>query len=140
MHFDSKTAAIELPRALQAMLARDAGEPAPAIARRGFLKLGAASGFALGAFPLGALAQSVTERGIHLKDGGFIEAGTVVCTIGTTARPLLAGLGLPMVNNRRAYFSWQLGEEGLHSWHFLEETACRPIPTTWLKELSLSGT
>lgn len=57
MHFDIKTAATELPKALQAMLARDAAEPAPAIARRSFLKLGAASGFALGAFPLATLAQ-----------------------------------------------------------------------------------
>ena len=49
-------------------------------------------------------------------------------------------VGFPtMVNNRRAFFSWQLGEEGLHSWHFAEETAGRPIPAAWLKELSLTG-
>jgi isoquinoline 1-oxidoreductase beta subunit len=57
MHFDSTTAATELPKALQAMLARDGGESTPGIARRHFLKLGAASGFALGAFPLATLAQ-----------------------------------------------------------------------------------
>ncbi|MCI0680608.1 MAG: DUF2203 domain-containing protein [Gemmataceae bacterium] len=52
----------------------------------------------------------------------------------------LGRVGFPtMVNNRRAFFSWQLGEHGLHSWHFAEETACRPIPTAWLKELSLAG-
>jgi NADH dehydrogenase len=49
---------------------------------------------------LGGLAQSVTEQGIHLKDGGFIEAGTVVCTIGTSASPLIASLGLPLLYNR----------------------------------------
>ncbi len=49
-------------------------------------------------------------------------------------------VGFPtMVNNRRAFFSWQLGEDGLHNWHFAEEDACRPIPTAWLKELSLAG-
>src|SRR5262245_3031703 len=49
-------------------------------------------------------------------------------------------VGFPtMVNNRRAYFSWHLGEDGLHSWHFAEENACRPIPAAWLKELTLSG-
>jgi hypothetical protein len=49
-------------------------------------------------------------------------------------------VGFPtMVNNRRAYFSWRLGEDGLHSWHFAEESACRPIPAAWLKELTLSG-
>lgn len=49
-------------------------------------------------------------------------------------------VGFPtMVNNRRAYFSWQLGEEGLHSWHFAEEVASRPIPAAWLKELSVAA-
>jgi hypothetical protein len=48
-------------------------------------------------------------------------------------------VGFPtMVNNRRAYFSWRPGENGLHSWHFAEESVCRPIPAAWLKELSLS--
>ena len=59
MNFESTLAASELPRALRAMLEREAGTPAGGIARRTFLKLGAAagSGFALGAFPLGAGAQ-----------------------------------------------------------------------------------
>jgi NADH dehydrogenase len=47
-----------------------------------------------------ALAQSVTEDGIHLQDGSAIEAGTVVCTIGTAPSPLIAALGLPMIGNR----------------------------------------
>lgn len=59
MHFEPHS--LELPKALQAMLSRDAGHTpggdTPGIARRSFLKLGAASGFALGAFPLGASAQ-----------------------------------------------------------------------------------
>jgi len=51
-----------------------------------------------------------------------------------------ARVGFPtMVNNRRAFFSWRPGEEGLHSWHFAEETVCRPIPAAWLKELTFSG-
>jgi len=49
-------------------------------------------------------------------------------------------VGFPtMVNNRRAFFSWQKGEEGLNSWHFAEEESCRPIPPAWLKEISLLG-
>ena len=49
-------------------------------------------------------------------------------------------VGFPtMVNNRRAFFSWQLGEDGLHSWHFAEEDASRPIPAAWLKELTVAG-
>jgi hypothetical protein len=48
----------ELPRALQLMLARDADTPSVAeLPRRSFLKLGAASGFALGVFPLLSQAQ-----------------------------------------------------------------------------------
>jgi len=49
-------------------------------------------------------------------------------------------VGFPtLVNNRRAFFSWQSGEEGLHSWHFAEETVFRPIPPAWLKELAVAG-
>lgn len=58
MHLDTNTATTELPRALQAMWARNAGgEPSAGMARRSFLKLGVASGFALGAFPVATLAQ-----------------------------------------------------------------------------------
>jgi NADH dehydrogenase len=46
------------------------------------------------------LAQAVTERGIRLKDGSHIEAGTIICTIGTTVSPLIASCGLPMRYNR----------------------------------------
>ncbi|MFZ5549068.1 MAG: molybdopterin cofactor-binding domain-containing protein [Pseudomonadota bacterium] len=56
-HADGRDLAHELPKALRHMLARDAGAPAAGIARRSFLKLSAASGFALGAFPLAAAAQ-----------------------------------------------------------------------------------
>jgi hypothetical protein len=49
-------------------------------------------------------------------------------------------VGFPtMVNNRRAFFSWQPSEDGLHSWHFAEESLCRPIPPAWMKEISMSA-
>src|SRR5439155_9126325 len=48
----------------------------------------------------GAVAQAVTDDGIRLQDGSGIDASTVVCTIGTTVSPLLASLGLPLVNRR----------------------------------------
>jgi hypothetical protein len=51
-------------------------------------------------------------------------------------------IGFPtMVNDRRAFFSWVPGEEMLRSWHFVEETGCRPIPASWWKvtETSMSG-
>jgi NADH dehydrogenase len=46
------------------------------------------------------LAASVTEEGVRLKDGGAIDAATVICTIGTITNPLLAPLKLPSVYNR----------------------------------------
>jgi len=51
-------------------------------------------------------------------------------------------IGFPtIVNDRRAYFSWRMGEEGLRSWHFAEEVVLRPIPPAWHKagDISLSG-
>jgi hypothetical protein len=49
-------------------------------------------------------------------------------------------VGFPtMVNNRRAYFSWRHGEEGLHCWHFAEDETFRPIPAAWMKEIAVSG-
>ena len=67
MHFDPTTAATELPKALQAMLRRDGGEPAAGMPRRSFLKVGATGGFALGAFPLSALAQQNAAPAAGLK-------------------------------------------------------------------------
>jgi hypothetical protein len=53
---------------------------------------------------------------------------------------LVGQIGFPtMVNNRRAYFSWRPGEEGLQSWRFADEDADRPIPPSWLKELSFAN-
>ena len=41
-------------------------------------------------------AQAVTEWGVRLKGGGEVPAATVVCTIGTTANPLLTAARMPM--------------------------------------------
>jgi len=51
-------------------------------------------------------------------------------------------VGFPtIVNDRRAFFSWRMGEEGLRSWHFIEESVLRPIPPAWHKagDISLAG-
>ncbi len=54
--------------------------------------------------------------------------------------PDVGRVGFPtLVNDRRAFFSWRPGEEGIHSWHFAAESVCRPIPSSWLREISLSG-
>jgi len=59
MNFDQAT--IALPRHLQALLERDHDTRPAGLPRRSFLKLTAASGFALGAFPLGTLAQDAAK-------------------------------------------------------------------------------
>lgn len=49
-------------------------------------------------------------------------------------------IGFPtMVNNRQAYFAWQPGDEGVNRWQFADETVSRPIPASWLKEITMSG-
>jgi hypothetical protein len=43
-------------------------------------------------------------------------------------------VGFPtVVNGRRAYFSWQPGDESIGFWHFAEEQRRRPVPVTWVK-------
>lgn len=45
-------------------------------------------------------------------------------------------VGFPtMVNNRRAYFSWQPGDKQMQYWTFADEDTRRPIPPAWLKEV-----
>ena len=58
----------------------------------------------------------------------------------TLLDPARGQVGFPtMVNNRRAYFSWQPGEEALHHWRFVGEDADHEIPAAWLKEISLTA-
>lgn len=47
-------------------------------------------------------AQAVTEWSVRLKGGEEVPAATVVCTIGTTANPLLTTADLPMERGRIA--------------------------------------
>ena len=62
MNFDQATfASFELPKHLQALLDRNDATPSEGLPRRTFLKLSAVSGFALGAFPLGTLAQDAAK-------------------------------------------------------------------------------
>jgi isoquinoline 1-oxidoreductase beta subunit len=87
MHFEPTT--FELPRHLQALAnpgRRDTTE-AEGLPRRSFLKLTAASGFALGAFPLGAVAQDAAKpAGLKplQQPSAFVQIakdGTVTITI-----------------------------------------------------------
>jgi hypothetical protein len=52
---------------------------------------------------------------------------TVVLLDGTTGL-----IGFPtMVNDRRAYFSWKPGEDGLKYWNFADETTRHLVPENW---------
>lgn len=45
-------------------------------------------------------------------------------------------VGFPtMVNDRRAYFSWKPGEEGLLYWNFAEESHRHPVPESWTRSV-----
>jgi hypothetical protein len=78
------------------------------------------------------LAKAEKEQGVaraELRDLGLVVLDELEGRIGFPT----------MVNNRQAYFSWQLGEEALHHWRFADEDTDRPIPASWRKELSLTG-
>jgi len=45
-------------------------------------------------------AREITGMGVYLATGDRIDAATVVCTVGTTASPLVRGLGLPVERGR----------------------------------------
>jgi hypothetical protein len=62
------------------------------------------------------------------------------------ARAELEGLGLALlhgpsglvgfptiVNDRRAFFSWRPGEEGLGFWNFAGDSERHPVPDSWTK-------
>jgi NADH dehydrogenase len=49
---------------------------------------------------LNARCARVDDRGITLKDGEILTAGTVICTIGTAPNPLIAALPLPKQRGR----------------------------------------
>ena len=49
---------------------------------------------------LGARASQVDADGVRLASGGFIDAGTVICTIGTKPNPLVERLGVALQRGR----------------------------------------
>ena len=52
----------------------------------------------------------------------------------TLIDPQIGRIGFPtLVNNRPAYFAWQVGEDAIGNWHFAGELRCRSIPKAWLE-------
>ena len=78
---------------------------------------------------------------ISLQDQGMRDALDELAMLDVVLLdPVEGRVGFPtLVNNRPAYFTWQPKEDGLHSWQFVEEDVCRPIPQAWLKEITFSG-
>jgi hypothetical protein len=45
-------------------------------------------------------------------------------------------VGFPtLVNDRKAYFSWKPGEDGLKFWNFADEMVRHPVPESWTKPM-----
>lgn len=51
-------------------------------------------------FILEQRASVVTRNGVHLQDGRCVEGGTIVCTVGNAANPLIEGAALPTQRGR----------------------------------------
>ncbi len=49
-------------------------------------------------------------------------------------------VGFPtVVNDRKAFFSWKPGEEGLKFWNFADETERHPVPEHWTRPVRDNG-
>jgi hypothetical protein len=53
--------------------------------------------------------------------------------------PLQTRLGFPtVVNNRRAFFVWSPGDEGLRHWQYAGESRLRVIPAKWTENAEMN--
>jgi hypothetical protein len=76
------------------------------------------------------IQEDVADAERYLQDALAELAGLAVVVLD----PTVGRVGFPtMVNDRQAFFSWQLGEDGLKHWQFPEEDALRVIPASWAK-------
>jgi hypothetical protein len=74
------------------------------------------------------LQEAISAQEEHLAQAlGELESLGVVLV-----DPVRGQVGFPtLVNGRRAFFSWRLGEEHLKHWHFVDEKVRRMIPASW---------
>ncbi|MCX7256318.1 MAG: xanthine dehydrogenase family protein molybdopterin-binding subunit [Polaromonas sp.] len=108
----------EMPRALQHLLERDAGEaPATALARRSFLKLAGAGGLALGAFPhlaaaqAGGTGQAASALKPTQQPSAFVQiapSGEVTVTVNRLEFGQGVQTALPMILAEELDADWRL--------------------------------
>ncbi len=80
------------------------------------------------------IREDVADAERNLQEALAELAGLAVVLLD----PAVGRVGFPtVVNNRQAFFSWQLGEEALNHWHFLEDDARRLIPANWAKAANM---
>ncbi len=72
-----------------------------------------------------ASVKAVTAHGIEFGDGDSLEAGTVVCAVGTNVQPLLAKASLPM-DRKRVVVSGEMRVEGREDVWALGDCAAVP--------------
>jgi len=70
---------------------------------------------------------------IAREEGALATARDELYHLGLTMVEEGEGLvGFPtIVNNKKAYFSWRQGEEGIEYWHFAEDHNRRTVPAAW---------
>lgn len=102
----------ELPRALQHLMEREQADQPAALPRRSFLKLGAASGFALGLFPFiahSSSSSSTTGLKAHQLPGAFVSIstnGTVTVTVNRVELGQGVYTALPMLLAEELDANW----------------------------------
>lgn len=75
------------------------------------------------------------EQEIVAQEGELRQLSGELDALGVALLDGSIGLvGFPTrVNERPAYFSWQVGEEGLHFWNYANDFKRRPVPDDWME-------
>jgi hypothetical protein len=89
-------------------------------------------------WPLRQRRYEVQEE-TTIAEQNLLDAFAELEVLGLTLENQAAGqIGFPtLVNDRKAYFSWKIGENGIQFWHFAGESQRRPVPATWAKSADI---
>ena len=86
------------------------------------------------AWPERARRYQLRDEAVALERE-LVQLGGELEALGVVLLDAVSGLvGFPtVVNNRRAYFSWKPGEDGLRFWNFAGDAVRRPVPASWTR-------